>query len=63
MSFDTYRRKAGYSPTSLRAQDSHLRGFCSWCHRQDIRYDQITYNQLLEFIDHERSRGITSSSA
>jgi len=59
MSFDTYRHEAGYSPTSMRVQDSHLRGFYTWCHGQDILYHQITYNQLLGFVDNERSRGIS----
>jgi len=62
MSFSTYRQKAGYSPASIRVQDSHLRRFTIWCQEHGICYEKITYSGLLEFIDHERERGLAPGS-
>ena len=34
----------------------------SWCITQTIDLEEITYNQILQFIDHERKRGIENQS-
>jgi len=60
--FDAYRQKKGYSKKSIRVQDSHLRGFNTWCLSQNIDPETITYKQALEFIDSERARGILNQS-
>ena len=36
--------------------------FLSWCITQSIDPEEITYNQVLRFIDHERKRGIENQS-
>ena len=36
--------------------------FLSWCITQNIDPEEITYNQVLRFIDHERKRGIENQS-
>ncbi len=60
--FDAYREKKGYSKKSIRVQDSHIRGFNTWCLSQNIDPETITYKQALEFIDSERVRGILNQS-
>lgn len=62
MSFKEYRQKSGYSEKSIRVQDSHINCFKSWCIREDINLNDITYNQALKFIDNERERGISRQS-
>ncbi len=62
MSFRRYRQASGYSETSIKVQDSHVNQFLSWCITQSIDPEEITYNQVLQFIDHERKRGIENQS-
>lgn len=62
MSFERYRQASGYSETSIKVQDSHVNQFLSWCITQGIDLEQITYSQVLQFIDHERKRGIENQS-
>lgn len=62
MSFKDYRQASGYSASSIRVQDSHINQLLSWCTRQGIDPQQVTYNQVIQFIDHERSRGIKNQS-
>lgn len=62
MSFRSYRQAGGYSETSIRVQDSHVNQFLSWSMSEGIDPEQITYNQVLQFIDHERKRGIEHQS-
>lgn len=62
MSFKEYRQRSGYSEKSIRVQDSHLSSFKSWCLRENINPGDITYNQVLRFIDSEKERGISRQS-
>ncbi len=62
MNFKEYRQKNGYSKKSIRVQDSHVNCFKSWCTKQNINPGDITYNQVLQFIDSERERGIEKQS-
>lgn len=61
-SFEEYRNKNGYSPKSIRVQNSHINSLKSWCINQNINLEEINYNQALQFIDSERSRGILNQS-
>jgi site-specific recombinase XerD len=61
-SFEEYRNKNGYSAKSIRVQNSHINRIKSWCINQNINLEEITYNQALQFIDSERSRGILNQS-
>lgn len=61
-SFKEYRDKNGYSPKSIKVQDSHVNRFKDWCIKQNIQPENITYNQALQFIDSERERGILNQS-
>lgn len=62
MSFKRYRQASGYSETSIKVQDSHVNQLLYWCITQSIEPEEITYNQVLRFIDHERKRGIKNQS-
>jgi site-specific recombinase XerD len=62
VNFKRYRQAAGYSESTIRVQDSHVNQFLSWCMTQGIDPGQITYNQILQFIDHERTRHIKQQS-
>ena len=62
MSFKRYRQASGYSEKSIKVQDSHVNQFLSWCITQGIDPERITYNQVLQFIDHQRKRGIENQS-
>ncbi len=62
MSFKRYRQASGYSESSIKVQDSHLNQLLSWCMARHINPEQITYDQVLQFIDHERKRGIKNQS-
>jgi len=62
MSFKLYRQASGYSESSIKVQDSHMNQFLSWCITQSIDPEEITYSQVLQFIAHERKRGIENQS-
>ena len=62
MSFKRYRQASGYSKSSIKVQDSHVKQLLTWCITQSIDPEEITYNQVLRFIDHERKRGIENQS-
>lgn len=60
--FDKYRQKNGYSAKSIRVQNSHINRLKNWCINQNINLEKINYNQVLQFIDSERQRGILNQS-
>ena len=62
MSFKEYRQKNSYSEKTIKVQDSHINRFKDWCIKQNIQPEDITYNQVLQFIDSERERGIQNQS-
>jgi len=60
--FTDYRQKNGYSASSIRVQNSHVNRFKEWCLKHNITPYDITYNQLLQYIDNERKRNIDNQS-
>lgn len=62
MSFDCYRHKKGYSEKTMKVQNSHVNWFKDWCIKQNIYPENITYSQVLQYIAHERERGISNQS-
>jgi len=60
--FELYRLQSGYSEKSIRVQDSHVGGFQRWCKKEGVQEEEITYSQVLEFIDSERKRGLSNQS-
>ena len=60
--FTTYRQKLGYSDKTIKTQNNQVKRFKNWCSDQNINPERITYNQALQFIDHERERGVLNQS-
>jgi len=60
--FDTWRRKSGYSDKSIKIQNYSINHFKNWCSGQNINPESINYNQVLQFIDGERQRGLLNQS-
>ena len=60
--FKAYRLKKGYSENTLKIQNHHIKTFLNWCINKNITHENITYNEVLKFIDNERSRNIASAS-
>ena len=46
----------------MKVQDSHIKHFKDWCIKQSLNAENITYNEVLQFIASERERGILSQS-
>lgn len=60
--FKAYRLKNGYSEKTIKTHNHHVKSFLNWCVKQNINPENISYNEVLKFIDHERSRNISSAS-
>ena len=60
--FDTYRQQRGYSLISIKGQNRSINRFKGWCIAGNINLETVTYNQVLQFIDSERQRGIANQS-
>ena len=60
--FIQYRLKNGYSEKTIKTQNHHVKSFLNWCIVQSITTENISYNEALKFINHERSRNISSAS-
>ena len=60
--FDTYRQQRGYSLISIKGQNRSINRFKCWCIAGNINLETVTYNQVLQFIDSERQRGIANQS-
>jgi integrase/recombinase XerD len=60
--FKVYRLKRGYSGKTIKTQNHHVKSFLNWCIKQCLSPENISYNEALKFIDHERSRNLTSAS-
>ena len=60
--FTRYRQKNNYSEKTIKVQNSHINRFKDWCIKQNINLENITYNEVLKFIDSERNRNISSAS-
>jgi len=62
MDFTTYRQQRGYSEKTVKIQNQQINRFKNWGITQNINLEKTTYNQVLQFIDSERKRGITNQS-
>jgi integrase/recombinase XerD len=60
--FDTYRQQRNYSEKTIKTQNNSINRFKNWCITGNINFEKITYNQVLQFIDGERQRGIANQS-
>lgn len=62
MNFNEYRQKNGYSEKTIKVQNSHVNRFKEWSIKQNIHPENITYNEVLKFIDSERNRNVCKAS-
>lgn len=62
MNFKEYRQKNGYAEKTIKVQNSHLNRFNEWSIKQSISPENITYNEVLNFIDSQRNRNISKAS-
>ena len=62
MKFKEYRQKNGYAEKTIRVQNSHVNRFKDWCIKQNIHPENIIYDEVLNFITHERIRNISKAS-
>jgi len=62
MNFNDYCTTKGYSANSIRTQNSYLRSFKRWCKATNKSAEDISYEEVLQFIDHERERGLANIS-
>ncbi|MDR0206079.1 MAG: tyrosine-type recombinase/integrase [Bacteroidales bacterium] len=60
--FTIYRQQRNYSDKTIKTQNNSISRFKNWCIAQSINLEKITYNQVLQFIDSERQRGIANQS-
>jgi integrase/recombinase XerD len=60
--FTIYRQQRGYSNKSIKGHNHHINHFKSWCSDRNMNPEEIIYTQALQFIDHERERGIINQS-
>ncbi len=60
--FKAYRLKKRYSENTIKTQNHHVKTFLNWCINKNITPENITYNEVLQFIDNLRSRGISNAS-
>ena len=60
--FKEYRQKRGYSEKTMKGQTSQVNRFKKWCIKLGIIPEDITFGEVLKFIDSERERGILNRS-
>ena len=60
--FTRYRLKNNYCDKTIKTQNHYVKTFLNWCAKQNITPENISYNETLKFIDHERSRNLSSAS-
>jgi len=60
--FKVYRLKKNYSGNTIKTQNHHVKTFLNWCVTRNITPEHIRYDEVSQFIDHERSRNISNAS-
>jgi len=60
--FKEYRQKTGYSEKSIKSHDYHIEKFTGWCNKNKINYKTISFDQLLQYVREEKTRGAKEQS-
>lgn len=60
--FLTYRLKKKYSLKSCKMHDFHVKRFLTWCIKENIKHEQISYDETLKFISNEKNKNIAITS-
>jgi integrase/recombinase XerD len=60
--FENYLRAEGQRLNTIRGNSSSARVFLDWTIQENINYLEITYTDLLAYIDHHKARGNTKNT-
>ena len=60
--FENYLRSEGQRLNTVRGNSSSARTFLDWMVNEQISYLEVTYTDLLAYIDHQKARGNTKST-
>jgi integrase/recombinase XerD len=62
MTFTAYLQQKQYSGSTVSRYTEGIENFLTWLHREDIKDELFTYNELLDFMRHCHSKGISKRS-
>ena len=60
--FENYLRAAGQRLNTLRGNSSSARVFLDWTQQEQINYLEVSYTDLLAYIDYNKARGNTKNT-
>jgi integrase/recombinase XerD len=62
MNFKEYLQQKQYSITTVSRYTEGIQNFLNWLHQEDIKAEQFTYNELLDFMRYCHQKGISKRS-
>lgn len=62
MTFTAYLQQKQYSGSTVNRYTEGIKNFLTWLHREDIKDELFTYNELLDFMRYCHSKGISKRS-
>lgn len=62
MNFKEYLQQKQYSNTTVSRYTEGIQNFLSWLQQEDIKAEQFTYNELLDFMRYCHQKGISKRS-
>jgi site-specific recombinase XerD len=62
MNFKEYLQQKQYSKTTVARYTEGIEKFLTWLQQEDIKAEQFTYNELLDFMRHCHAKGISKRS-
>ncbi|PVD49355.1 hypothetical protein DC498_25490 [Terrimonas sp.] len=62
MNFTAYLQSKQYSGSTVSRYTEGIENFLTWLHREDIKEELFTYNDVLDFMRHYHSKGISKRS-
>ncbi len=62
MNFKEYLQQKQYSNTTVSRYTEGIQNFLTWLQQEDIRAEQFTYNELLDFMRYCHQKGISKRS-
>lgn len=62
MNFKEYLQQKQYSNTTVSRYTEGIQNFLSWLQQEEIKAEQFTYNELLDFMRHCHQKGISKRS-
>lgn len=62
MNFTAYLQSKQYSGSTVSRYTEGIENFLTWLHKEDIKEELFTYNDVLDFMRHCQTKGITKRS-